>query len=215
MLLIERGHIYIAQPPLYKAKLGKDERYLKDEFELNEFMLRQALVDAALHPAAKREPITGDTLAELAKAYLLAEAVIERVSRWIDRDVLVAMLRGVQIDLGRRDSAQTSAEAAPAPPPGAGAFRRTSTQDGATRCASGLRHGNMRVTTIDSEFVHSRDYAQIRQCRGDAAAWSASAPMCSAAKEVSGQGFRRGDALAARRGAEVERACSATRDWAK
>ena len=43
--LVERGHIYIAQPPLYKAKLGKDERYLKDEHELNEFMLRQALVD--------------------------------------------------------------------------------------------------------------------------------------------------------------------------
>ena len=109
--LVERGHIYIAQPPLYKAKLGKDERYLKDEHELNEFMLRQALVDAALHPAARREPITGDTLAELAKAYLLAEAVIDRVSRWIDRDVLLAMLRGVQVDLGRRDTAQASAEA--------------------------------------------------------------------------------------------------------
>ena len=48
--LVERGHIYIAQPPLYKAKLGKEERYLKDEHELNEFMLKQALVDAALHP---------------------------------------------------------------------------------------------------------------------------------------------------------------------
>src|SRR5512147_215307 len=105
--LVERGHIYIAQPPLYKAKLAKDERYLKDDFELNEFMLRQALIDAALHPAARREPITGDTLAELAKAYLLAEAVIERVSRWVDRDVLLALLRGVQVELGRRDSAQT------------------------------------------------------------------------------------------------------------
>ena len=48
--LVERGHIYIAQPPLYKAKLGKEERYLKDEHELNEFMLKQALVEAALHP---------------------------------------------------------------------------------------------------------------------------------------------------------------------
>ena len=52
--LVERGHIYIAQPPLYKVKLGKEERYLKDEHELNEFMLRQALVDAALHPGARR-----------------------------------------------------------------------------------------------------------------------------------------------------------------
>jgi DNA gyrase subunit B len=164
--LVERGHIYIAQPPLYKAKLGKDERYLKDEFELNEFMLRQALVDAALHPAARREPITGHTLAELAKAYLLAEAVIERVSRWIDRDVLVAMLRGVQIDLGRRDSAQVSADALAAALPGNGvrvnAHFDSKTERYQVRIERS-RHGNLRVTTIDTEFVHSGDYAQIRQ----------------------------------------------------
>src|SRR5437660_7094384 len=86
--LVERGHIYIAQPPLYKVKLGKEERYLKDEHELNGFMLKLALVEAALYPAAEREPITGDALAELAKSYLLAEAVIDRVSRLIDRDAL-------------------------------------------------------------------------------------------------------------------------------
>ena len=164
--LVERGHIYIAQPPLYKAKLGKDERYLKDDFELNEFMLRQALVDAALHPAVRREAITGDTLAELAKAYLLAEAVIDRVSRWIDRDVLVAMLRGAQIDLGRRDAAQTSAEALAAALPGngvrVGAHFDPKTERYQVRIER-TRHGNMRVTTIDSEFVHSGDYAQIRQ----------------------------------------------------
>jgi DNA gyrase subunit B len=164
--LVERGHIYIAQPPLYKAKLGKDERYLKDEFELNEFMLRQALVDAALYPAARREPISGHALAELAKAYLLAEAVIERVSRWIDRDVLVAMLRGVQIDLGRRESAQISADALAAALPGNG-VRMTAHFDSKTERyqvrIERSRHGNLRVTTIDTEFVHSGDYAQIRQ----------------------------------------------------
>jgi DNA gyrase subunit B len=164
--LVERGHIYIAQPPLYKAKLGKDERYLKDEFELNEFMLRQALVDAALHPAARREPIAGDTLAELAKAYLLAEAVIDRVSRWIDRDVLVAMLGGVQIDLGRRDSAQVSADALAAALPG-NSVRVTAHFDSKTERyqvrIERARHGNLRASTIDTEFVHSGDYAQIRQ----------------------------------------------------
>src|SRR5881394_2350565 len=63
--LVERGYIYIAQPPLYKAKLGKEERYLKDEHELNAFMLKLALVEAVLYPGAEREPITGDALAEL------------------------------------------------------------------------------------------------------------------------------------------------------
>ena len=164
--LVERGHIYIAQPPLYKAKLGKDERYLKDEHELNEFMLRQALVDAALHPAARRDPITGDTLAELAKAYLLAEAVIDRVSRWIDREVLLAMLRGVQVDLGRRETAQASAEALAAALLGSGIKVSAHFDSKTERYQARIersRHGNMRITTIDSEFVHSGDYAQIRQ----------------------------------------------------
>src|SRR4029079_17590564 len=164
--LVERGHIYIAQPPLYKAKLGKDERYLKDEHELNEFMLRLALVDAALHPAARRDAITGDTLAELSKAYLLAEPVIDRVSRWIDREVLLAMLRGVQVDLGRRETAQASAEALAAALPGGG-IRVSAHFDPKTERYQArierTRHGNMRVTTIDSEFVHSGDYAQVRQ----------------------------------------------------
>jgi DNA gyrase subunit B len=164
--LVGRGHIYIAQPPLFKAKLGKEERYLKDEHELNEFMLRQALVDAALRPAARRDPIAGDALAALAKSYLLTEAVIDRVSRWIDRDVLVAILRGAQIDLGRRESAQASAEMLTAglPPGGArvSAHFDSKTERYQIRIEHD-RHGNVRTTTIDSEFVHSGDYAQIVQ----------------------------------------------------
>ncbi len=164
--LVERGHIYIAQPPLYKAKLGKDERYLKDEHELNEFMLKLALVDAALCPAVRRELIRGDALAELAKAYLVTEAVIERVSRWIDPDVLQAILRGAQIDLSRRDTAEASAEALAAALPAEG-VRVSAHFDAKTERYQArverTRHGNLRVTMIDAEFVHSGDYAQIRQ----------------------------------------------------
>ena len=163
--LVERGHIYIAQPPLYKSKLGKEERYLKDEHELNEYMLRQALVDAALHPAARREPIRGEVLAELAKSYLLAEAVIERVSRWIDRDALQALLRGVQVDLSRRDLAEASVEALAAALPANGVHVSAHFDPKTERYQVRIertRHGNVRVTAIDSEFVHSGDYAQIR-----------------------------------------------------
>src|SRR5580765_3176076 len=172
--LVERGHIYIAQPPLYKAKLGKEERYLKDEHELDEFTLRQALVDAALHPGEGREPITGDALAELAKSYLLSEAVIDRVSRHIDRDALQAMLRGVAVDLTRRDSAEASAEALEAAIGGAGVAVAPHFDARTERHQVKIertRHGNVRMTTIDAEFVHSGDYAQIRQTaemqRGD------------------------------------------------
>jgi DNA gyrase subunit B len=164
--LVERGHIYIAQPPLYKAKVGKEERYLKDEHELNEHMLRQALVDAALHPAARRDPISGDTLAALAKSYLLSEAVIDRVSRWIDREVLNAMLRGVRVDLVRSDAAKASAEALAEALAGSG-IRVSSQFDSKTERyqirIERTRHGNVRHTTIDTEFVHSGDYAQIRR----------------------------------------------------
>jgi DNA gyrase subunit B len=164
--LVERGHIYIAQPPLYKAKLGKDERYLKDEYELNEFTLRLALVDAALYPAARREPIRGDALAELAKAYLVTKAVIDRVARWIDREVVNAILRGAQVDLSRRDTAEASAEALAAALPANGvrvsAHFDPKTERYQVRIER-TRHGNLRVTAIDAEFVHSGDYAQIRQ----------------------------------------------------
>src|SRR5258705_2541835 len=164
--LVERGHIYIAQPPLYKAKLGKEERYLKDEHELNEFMLKQALVYASLFPAAGREPLSGDALAEMAKSYHLSEAVIDRVSRWIDRDVLVAMLRGVQIDLGRRDSTESSAEALEKAIGGNGvavAPHFDAKTDRYQVKVERTRHGNVLMSTIDTEFVHSGDYAQIRQ----------------------------------------------------
>jgi DNA gyrase subunit B len=165
--LVERGHIYIAQPPLYRAKLGKEERYLKDEHELNEFMLRQALVDAALHPGAHREPIRGDALAELAKSYLLSEAVIERVSRLIDREVLQAILRGVHIDLTGRDAAESSAEALEAAIGAGNGIAVAPHFDAKTERyqvrVERTRHGNARMSTIDTEFVHSGDYAQIRQ----------------------------------------------------
>jgi DNA gyrase subunit B len=164
--LVERGHIYIAQPPLYRAKLGKEERYLKDEHELNEFMLKQALVDAALYPRAGAEPIAGETLAQLAKSFLLSEAVIDRVSRLIDRDALQAILAGVQIDLSARNAAEASADALEAAIRGEGVAVAPHFDQKTDRYQVRIertRHGNVRMSTIDTEFVHSGDYTQIRQ----------------------------------------------------
>jgi DNA gyrase subunit B len=164
--LVERGHIYIAQPPLFKAKLGKEERYLKDEHELNEFMLKQALVDAALHPGNGREPIVGDALAQLAKSYLLSEAVIDRVSRFIDREALQAILRGAQVDLSSREAAEASAEALEAAIGGTGIAVAPHFDAKTERYqikVERTRHGNVRMSAIDAEFLLSGDYAQIRQ----------------------------------------------------
>src|SRR4030095_3496571 len=78
-MLLEKGHIYVAQPPLYKVKSGKEERYLKDELELKQHQLRRALHGAALIPSAAAAPLAGDALERIASEYLMTEAVIERL----------------------------------------------------------------------------------------------------------------------------------------
>mgnify|MGYP002700003480 CR=1 FL=1 len=63
--LVEHGHVYIAQPPLYKVKHGKDERYLKDDQEEAQYMLTIAMEKAALIPGEGKDPIKGEALEEL------------------------------------------------------------------------------------------------------------------------------------------------------
>jgi DNA gyrase subunit B len=90
--LIERGHIYIAQPPLFKLKKGKTEHYVKDESELNAILLNQALEDAELYPAPGQVPMTGSALDTLARRWMEVSAIIKRSSRRYDQRVLEQML---------------------------------------------------------------------------------------------------------------------------
>ena len=108
--LVEGGHIYIAQPPLYKIKHGREEKYLKDDHELNQYMLRLALDGASLLPGKGRDPIQGETLGELARKYLVAEAVIDRLGKVIDGDALRSIMDGVELDLAEEKGARASAE---------------------------------------------------------------------------------------------------------
>jgi DNA gyrase subunit B len=77
-LLIERGHIYIAQPPLYKVKRGKTETYIKDESELNGLLLAAALDDATLQTSAGAAPIVGTALEALVRQYMQVQSIIQR-----------------------------------------------------------------------------------------------------------------------------------------
>jgi DNA gyrase subunit B len=88
--LVERGHIYIAQPPLYKVKQGREETYLKDDHELKQHLLRVALKGAELVPGSGKSALASETLENVAREYLLAEAV-ERLARPI-RGALYALL---------------------------------------------------------------------------------------------------------------------------
>src|SRR3954462_4599695 len=69
-MLVERGYIYVAQPPLYKVKSGKQERYLKDEHELKQHQLRRALDGASMIPGEGMTPLAGEALERIASEYL-------------------------------------------------------------------------------------------------------------------------------------------------
>jgi len=165
--LIERGHVYIAQPPLYKLKHGKTERYLKDEHELKQLLLTLALSEAELYTAAKGQVLSKDALEKVAKEYLLAEAVIERVSRLIDADVLHALLRQpVQLDLSDDKAAQKSAAVLAGVLAPLGMKVETRYDDKAERnvlVVSRTQHGIVRQCAIDTDFVQGGDYDQIQR----------------------------------------------------
>ena len=90
--LIERGHIYIAQPPLFKIKRGKQEMYVKDEAELDQLLLTSALDDAALHVNPEAPPLSGSALEMLARQYMEVKAIIGRWARRYDRRLLEQLL---------------------------------------------------------------------------------------------------------------------------
>ncbi len=90
--LIERGHIFIAQPPLYKISKGKQEQYLKDEEALTQFLTQAALEDASLHVNADAPAISGTALEALVKQYRGVMATIDRLSRLYPSEVLSEMI---------------------------------------------------------------------------------------------------------------------------
>ena len=90
--LIERGHLYIAQPPLYKVKKGRDERYLKEEPELNLYILKLALKNTRLLPAAGEPPLSPSALEVLAQSYTSVLSIFDRLSRQYDRHLLECLL---------------------------------------------------------------------------------------------------------------------------
>ena len=169
--LIERGYIYIAQPPLYKIKQGREERYLKDDFELDQYMLNLSMVQAALVPARDAEPITGDALAAIARKYVMADAVVERLSRLMDHDTLHELMDGLALNLDSADEAHASAERLQAallknvhqisrslaPAVEVTAHADESGEKWHLRIIRHL-HGNQKVSIITQDFLKSSDY---------------------------------------------------------
>ena len=170
--LVERGHIYIAQPPLYKVKAGKEELYLKDNAALEAFLMRVALKDAVVHTGGDAaQQISGDTLAELARKHQLAEGVIERLSVFMDAEALRAITSGVALNLDSTESAEASAvalqqrltemQANGTAPQVASEFDARS--DKPVLRISRRHHGNIKSSVITQDFVHGADYAALHE----------------------------------------------------
>ena len=162
--LVERGHIYIAQPPLYKAKHGKQERYLKDDYELNQYLLQLALEKAELIPGTDAPALAGDTLAEVARQFLVARAVIERESRVIDPLVLEAMLKSGRLSLESEHASNDTIARLRALVPSEAItldLLHDEKNDGHLIKITRKLHGNVLVTVLDQDFLESGDYAEL------------------------------------------------------
>ncbi|WP_332879017.1 DNA topoisomerase (ATP-hydrolyzing) subunit B [Massilia sp. S19_KUP03_FR1] len=162
--LVERGHIYIAQPPLYKVKAGRDERYLKDDVEEASYMMNVALNTAALIPRDGADAISGDALGELVRVYNLSNAIMMRLTRVIDRAALTAIMTGVTLDLTSAEAAAMSA-AALAETIGDPAVKVGVRSDDLTEkhalIIQRMHHGNVKVSAIDADFVDGVDYTVL------------------------------------------------------
>ena len=166
--LVERGHIYIAQPPLYKVSKGRNKQYLKDDHELNELLLTQALDDANLHLAADAPAITKEAFEALAREHGQIENLIKRLHRYdsrvlhalieapeltratfSDASALQAWLAAYQSQLDRFAAAGITlrAEALPGDVP---------------RIAVRIeQHANLSQNTFDANFADSNEYRHI------------------------------------------------------
>ncbi len=168
--LIRRGHIYIAQPPLYKVKKGKQERYVKDDAELTAYLLQLALEGARLHVTSDAPTISDTAFESLANEYMRVGLLMDRMQRRFNRDVLEAIINQTPLneeqlaeadivaDYGTRLTSTLNEELA----------KTTQYTANATEIDGlyGIRlirrvHGNDKEIFLDPGFFKSPDYRQL------------------------------------------------------
>ncbi|RJG02960.1 DNA topoisomerase (ATP-hydrolyzing) subunit B [Noviherbaspirillum sedimenti] len=159
--LVERGHVYIAQPPLYKVKHGRDERYLKDDIEEASYMMQIALHDAALIPREGAEPVSGSALEEIVRQYNVSNDIVLRLSRAIDEAALIAIATGVTLKLDTLADAEASAQTlvkAINDPAVEVLVKSDELSDKHQLRIQRRQHGNLKVSVMDADFATGPDY---------------------------------------------------------
>jgi DNA gyrase subunit B len=146
------------------VKQGREETYLKDDHELKQHLLRVALKGAELVPGTGKGAVASETLEHVAREYLLAEAVIERLARLTEPAALYALLGGVRIDLstaGAADASAAALQAAIADPEVRVEARYDATTEAHRLVIVRTRHGTPHASLIDADLLGSGDFAQI------------------------------------------------------
>jgi DNA gyrase subunit B len=163
--LIENGHVYVAQPPLYKVKKGKQEHYVKDDAELNSYLLQIALENSMLHTGTDDGDITGVALENLAAQYMRVKSIIERLQNRYPAEVLSEMihnplsedddvqdwLKGFIETLNEKSSDRY------------GYLFDTKDDDGFEIHIQITRHGVTSSKTLTREFFGTAEYQEIRR----------------------------------------------------
>ena len=162
--LVERGHIYIAQPPLYKVKHGKHEQYIKDAPELASYLMKVALDGARVIAGPGQTPIEGDALKLVADKYLAAQATIDRLSHWVDEEALRGIMQGVHLKMGTMEEAQASAERLQAVLTDAEVVVQIDPRtEKKVLVITRQIHGNNKLSSINEDFVRASDYALLHE----------------------------------------------------
>ncbi len=172
--LVERGHIFIAQPPLYKVKKGKQEVYLLDDAELNTALLQTALDGAHFHVASEAPPLADTALEGLARDYQIYKSIVTRLSNRYDQALLGALLSIPRLDEERMaDQDRVThwiSELNEKLNSGCGPGERYTvvpTSLGEVGhpgfVVTRLRHGIPETTYLTADFFHGADYARIAE----------------------------------------------------
>ena len=162
--LVERGHIYIAQPPLFKVRQGKEEKYLKDEQELDQYLVNAALNDARLLTKENGETISGEALNIIAHEMVLTEAVIRRLTSRYNESLIRAIHQLGEISLGDEKTAQAYVDHLKSIMPIENINFEVKENKETNLFFIEINqfiHGNLQTSTIDQEFLLSGDYKQI------------------------------------------------------
>jgi len=162
--LIERGYVYIAQPPLYKIGQGKSQRYVKDDQEFEVYLLELALQKAEVLNATTQQSVFGEDLAKLCREYLSVEKTISRLSRDYDPIVLKALIDN-SVDEGKLNEGVVqdiqqglNKEGYESPN-----YKLTVLRNGATTLKIEKRlHGMTHESEFGSAFWNSPEYTSIK-----------------------------------------------------